>query len=190
MDEGALISSLLDGEPEVVEQVRAWIRGAFTPYRERLAADLEDLEQEVLLQLTRNLRDGRFQGKSSLATYVRTHVHHKCIDRLRALSRRQWVDVEDLELPARGPSPLEELSRAEAVDLALRVQEQMPESCRVLWQMLQEGLSYREMSQRLGIAEGTLRVRVLRCRQRALEVRDQLFSANPVTKSNRRRLSR
>jgi len=174
MDETAIIARLLDGDPEVVEQVRVWIRGAFTPYRARLSAKLEDIEQDVLLQLTQNLQEGRFRGTSSLATYTRTYVHHKCIDRLRALSRRTWVDIGDLELPARTPSALEELSRAETVDLALRVVEEMPASCRELWQMLQEGLSYREMSQRLGIADGTLRARVLRCRRRALEVRERL----------------
>jgi RNA polymerase sigma factor (sigma-70 family) len=177
MEESALISRLLDGDSEVVEKVRGWIRGAFTPYRARLAGELEDLEQEVLLQLTLNLREGRFHKKSSLATYVRTHVHHKCIDRLRALSRHQWVDVEDLDLPSRGPSPSQELARAEEVDLALRVLEEMPESCRELWQMLQDGMRYSAMSRRLGVAEGTLRARVLRCRRRALELREQLAAA-------------
>ena len=104
-------------------------------------------------------------------------VTHKCIDRLRALDRRQWLDIEDLDLPAGRPSPLEELAAAETADLALRILEQTPESCRELWQMLQQGLRYREMSQRLGIAEGTLRVRVLRCRKRALELREKLRSA-------------
>jgi RNA polymerase sigma factor (sigma-70 family) len=175
-DDADLIARLLAGDGETVEQVRVWIRGTFKPYRARLAPELEDLEQEILLDLTRALREDRFRRQSRLRTYVRTYVHHKCIDRLRAASRREWVDVEDLDLPSRAPSPFDELSAAETTELALRVVEQMPESCRELWQMLQQGMRYREMSRRLGVAEGTLRARVLRCRRRALELRTELLA--------------
>jgi DNA-directed RNA polymerase specialized sigma24 family protein len=43
--------------------------------------------------------------------------------------------------------------------------------------MVHAGLSYREMSERLGVAEGTLRVRVLRCREKAVAVRAELAPA-------------
>ena len=185
MNDPELISGLLEGSPEVIELLRAWIRAAFTPYRTRLAAELEDLEQEVLLDLTLALRGDRFRGGSRLRTYVRTYVHHKCIDRLRTLSRRQWVDVEDLDLPSRAPSALDELSRAETAELALKVVEEMPESCRELWRMLQQGLRYREMSRRLGVAAGTLRARVLRCRRRALEVRRRLAAEREGNETRR-----
>lgn len=174
-DDKATISRLLDGDPEVIEKVRVWIRGSFTPYRQRLAQDLEDIEQEILLELTRALGEDRFRGGSRLRSYVRTYVHHKCIDRIRAFRRREWVDLDELDLPSRAPSALDELSKSESTDLALRVLEAMPESCRELWGMLQDGLRYQEMSRRLGVAEGTLRARVLRCRRRALEVRHQLL---------------
>lgn len=173
-DDAALVSRLLAGDRDVVELTRVWMRGAFTLYRTRLAADLEDLEQEILLELTGALREGRFRGQSRLRTYVRTYVHHKCIDRLRALARREWVDVADLDLPSAAPSPLDRLASSETAALALRVLEEMPESCRELWQMLEQGMRYREMSERLGVAEGTLRARVLRCRRQAVELRAKL----------------
>ncbi len=175
-DDAAITSRLLAGDAECIEWVRSWIRAAFQPYRRRLAADLEDLEQETLLDLTRALRGDRFHGRSSLRTYVRTYVHHKCIDRLRALGRRQWLDVDELELPSTAPSPADRLSRSEAAELALRVVDEMPESCRELWRMLEQGMRYREMSRRLGVGEGALRARVLRCRRKALEVREKISS--------------
>lgn len=174
-DDASLISRLLAGDRGAVEGVRGWIRGAFTPYRQRLASELEDLEQEVLLELTAALRSKKFDGRSRLATYVRAWVHHKCIDRLRFRRRREWIDVEDLNLPSRTPSALDDLASSEATELALRVFEEMPESCRELWRMLEQGMRYQEMSGRLGVAEGTLRARVLRCRRRALESRDRLL---------------
>jgi len=172
-DDSAMISRLLAGDVEVIARIRSWIRLAFDPYRVRLAADLEDLEQEILLELTEALSAGTFRGDSRLRTYVRTYVHHKSIDRIRALGRRRWVDVADLELPSRAPSPLDRLSRAEAAAVAQRVVEEMPESCRELWRMLEQGLRYDEMSRRLGIDAGALRARVFRCRKRALEARSR-----------------
>ena len=50
-----------------------------------------------------------------------------------------------------------------------------PRDCRELWRMILAGLSYREMSQRMSVAEGTLRVRVLRCREKASAVRNGLL---------------
>ena len=175
MDDAAHIRSFLEGDPQVFTAVRSWVRGSFSPYRQRLHSELEDLEQDVLIALTEALRAGSFQGQSSLRTYVRAFTHHKCLDRLRALSRRHFVDVEDVELPPVAPVALSRLDRAERLDLTLRILEAMPEGCRELWQMLHDGLRYREMSRRLGVAEGTLRVRVRRCRQKALEARARLL---------------
>lgn len=189
MDDQNLIARLLDGDPETVEAVRSWIRAAFIPYRQRLAGDLDDLEQEILLELIEALRSGRFYGRSRLRTYVRTYVHHKAIDRLRAASRREWVLVDELDLPSGAASALDDLERSESTRVALRVLAEMPEACRELWRMIREGMRYQEMSQRLGIAEGTLRARVLRCRRRALESRRRILSeiggneaASPTTR--------
>ena len=183
-DDKAFIADLLGGDPETVQQTRGWIRGAFTPFRQRLAAELEDLEQEILLDLTQALREDRFHGQCRLRTYVRTYVHHKSIDLVRAQDRREIVDLGELDLTSDSPTALDSISRAEELEMALRVAEEMPENCRELWQMLERGLRYQEMSRQLGVAEGTLRARVLRCRRRALELRDRLFSRFSVTKSN------
>jgi RNA polymerase sigma-70 factor (ECF subfamily) len=169
-----VIAAFLAGDPTSVGQVRQWIKLAFKGYRQSLGGEFEDLEQEILLELTRDLKESRFRGGSSLGTYVRTYVHHKCIDRLRAGRRRTFLQVEELDLAAPSPSVLESLTGAERVEIALRVAAEMPELCRQLWHMLTEGLSYREMSDRLGWTEGALRARVLRCRRRALEIRRRL----------------
>lgn len=176
MDDSDHIARLLDGDPETVAAVRSWIRLAFRPYRARLSDDLEDLEQDVLLQLIEALRQGRFHGRCSFRTYVKTYVVHKSIDRLRAAGRRETVAVDELDLPSDAASALDAVVRSENVRVALAVLEEMPEACRELWRMLLGGMRYQEMSRRLGISEGTLRVRVLRCRQRALESRRRLFS--------------
>jgi hypothetical protein len=44
--------------------------------------------------------------------------------------------------------------------------------------MIHRGLGYDAMSERLGIAAGTLRVRVLRCREKAVATRDRMAVGN------------
>lgn len=178
MSDEELASRLLAGDAQAVDALRGWIRSAFHSYRRRLAAEAEDLEQEILYEVTRAMREGQFEGRSQVRTYVSAYVHHKCIDRLRTRQRWEWVSIEDIELHSRSPSPLDRLSERETVEQALRVLEEVPDSCRELWQMLQEGLRYREMSRRLGISEATLRSRVLRCRRLASKLRLRLSEEN------------
>ncbi len=174
MEDKVLIARWLAGDPDAVATVRSWIRVAFRSYQPRLTAEREDLEQEILLEAMRSLQQGRFDGRSRLRTYLNTYVHHKCIDRLRSLGRREWVPLEELDLPSAAPTPLARLSAKENVEMALRILAEMPESCRELWQLLQQGLGYREMSRRREVSEVTLRSRVLRCRRRAKKIRARL----------------
>lgn len=180
-EDGRLVAGLQLGDEAALAEVRRWIRGALTPYRRRLSADCEDVEQQVVVELLEALGEQRFEGRSRLSTYVRRMVHYKCLNRLRSQRGRQWLDVADVELVDGEPSPFERSRRREEVDLALRVLAAMPEACVELWSMIQRGLGYAEMGEQLGVAPGTLRVRVLRCRDRALAERERLSSAGGVT---------
>ncbi len=169
------------GDDEALAEVRRWVRGAVSPYRFQLAAEIEDLEQEVLLELIEALRGERFEGRSRLATYVRRMVHHKCLNRLRARRGRAWVDCDAVELVDPEPTPFDLARRRGDLELGLRVLAAMPESCRELWMMIHRGLGYEAMAERLGVAAGTLRVRVLRCREKALALRAQLAGGGNAT---------
>lgn len=176
-DEAALVAALRDGDEVAIAEVRRWVRGALGPYRFRLAAELEDLEQEVVVELLEALAADRFEGRSLLATYVRRMAHHKCLNRLRALRARPRVELDTVELIDREPTPFEEARRRSDLELGLRVLAEMPPGCRELWAMIQRGLGYDAIGRTLGVAPGTLRVRALRCREKALAVRDRLAGA-------------
>lgn len=176
MKDAVLISQYLEGAPLAIQRVRRWIQTSLTPYADLLGTDSEDLEQEVLLTLTRTLREERFEGRSQLRTFVQRAVHYKCIDRLRAHRRREWIDIDDLELVSRVPTGFDSLSEAQTRKLVLEVYKGMPEHCRELWNLLLQGLRYSEMSRRLGVAEGALRTRLLRCRRQAIALRDRLVA--------------
>jgi RNA polymerase sigma factor (sigma-70 family) len=159
-DDRELVTRFLRGEKEAIETVDGWISRAAWPYRRRLADQWDDVLQEIRLEVTRLLGQGKFRGESSLRTYLWRVVSHTCLDKIQAQSKRKWTSLDGL-------------------DLLLRVLDRMPQDCRELWRMIVAGFSYREMSLRLNIAEGTLRVRVLRCRERALAVRRELLDGPP-----------
>jgi RNA polymerase sigma factor (sigma-70 family) len=177
----AIIERFLAGEPAAVAEVDGWLARAASSYRRRLGEQFEDAMQDVRLEVTRLLQEGRFRGDSSLKTYLWRVTAHTCLDRLRSGRRWSFVEYDGDSLDAADPtaSSLPRGWSAEC-DLLLRVLARMEEECRRLWSMLIEGHSYREMSDETGVSEGALRVRVLRCRRRAQEVREELLSRRPL----------
>jgi len=179
-EDRVVVDRFLAGDRQAVATIDAWILRAAWPFQRRLRARWEDVLQEIRLEVTRLLAESRFQGGSSLKTYLFRVVTHTCVDQVRAQGRHEWQDLdalEDADQPrTKGPSPAEESAER---DLLLRVLDQAPPECRHLWQMLAAGFSYKEMSGRMGVADGTLRVRVLRCREKATRARAQLLAPGP-----------
>ncbi|MDX1502152.1 MAG: sigma-70 family RNA polymerase sigma factor [Thermoanaerobaculia bacterium] len=169
-----LIEAYLRGDRAAVERVEQWIRAAASAYYRTLAHEWEDVLQDLRLEVLSELGKGRYQGKAKVKTYVWRVVSHSCLDRVRAARRWRWTGLEDdpgaggVESPAGGGLP------HEVADLLLRVLERTSEECRELWRRIVRGESYREISSDLGISEGALRVRALRCRRAAQEIRDRL----------------
>jgi RNA polymerase sigma factor (sigma-70 family) len=178
-EDAQLVAHYLEGDADAHATVEGWLASASRPFRRRLGPRWEDVAQDIRLEITRLLGQGTFRGESSLKTYLWRVACHTCLDRLRAQSRWLWTEIDALpewEADAILTDPAPALEQ-EAKDLLMRVVEQVPEECRKMWAMVLEGLSYREMSQRVGVSEGALRVRVLRCRKRALELRRELLAA-------------
>jgi RNA polymerase sigma-70 factor, ECF subfamily len=180
-EDAEVVDRYLKGEAQAVGTVDGWIARAAYPYQRRLSTRWDDTLQEIHLEVTRLLQQGKFRGESSFKTYLWRVVSHTCLDQIRAESRVKWIeldagdDAEDPPLPAASSGHEGAGARSEVKDLLLRVIERVPADCRELWRMIHAGLSYREMSSRLGVAEGTLRVRVLRCREKAVAVRAELL---------------
>jgi RNA polymerase sigma factor (sigma-70 family) len=179
----AIIGRFLAGDPAAVAEVDGWLARAASSYRRRLGDHFDDALQDVRLEATRLLQEGKFRGDSSLKTYLWRVTAHTCLDRLRAGSRWSFVEydgeiAEAADAVGAGQAP-PRAWYAER-DLLLRVLARMEEECRRLWSLLIEGHSYRVMSDETGVSEGALRVRVLRCRGRAQEVRDELLSHRPI----------
>ncbi|MCG8454705.1 MAG: sigma-70 family RNA polymerase sigma factor [Holophagales bacterium] len=170
MADRGLAAAYLRGERPAVAEVSRWVREAAGRYRYRLEAEWDDLMQDLLLDVTTALADGSFRGDCQLRTYVWRIVHYRCLNRIRDLARRPVGEsetrIQSVPDPAR--PVLHQLLEREREDRLLRFLKTVPEDCRRLWSHILAGRSYREISHEVGVSEGALRVRALRCRRQAL----------------------
>jgi RNA polymerase sigma-70 factor (ECF subfamily) len=165
-----LISRFLGGEADAVRVIQAWLARAAGAFRRRLGGEWDDVLQEVRIETFRLLQGGQYRGEASLRTYLWQVTAHTCLDALRRQKRRPApVAVDPDTAVTADPSPLDRVLGREREQVLLAALESMSDDCRELWTLVASGLSYREIASRLGVSEGALRVRVHRCRQRAIE---------------------
>jgi RNA polymerase sigma-70 factor, ECF subfamily len=167
-----LAEAFARGEAAALAQVDGWLTRAASAFRRRLGADWEDVLQEVRVEALRLLRQGSFRGDSSLRTYLWQVTAHTCIDALRRRARRPVLDPLDADgpIPSAEASPLDRVLARETHRAFLAVRDAVSRECRELWDLILQGLGYREIGVRLGVSEGALRVRALRCRRHAAEL--------------------
>ncbi len=165
-----LVAAFLRGEPEAMEIISTWVKQAGGRYRKRLPTEWDDLLQDLLLEVTVTLRGDSFRADCTLRTYVWRIVHYRCLNRIRDRARRPETGMGERErhLPDPARPVLDRIMERQATDLLLRFLETLSADCRRLWDLILAGRSYREISDETGVSEGALRVRVLRCRKRAV----------------------
>src|SRR4028118_276493 len=64
-----MAARFLRGEADAVATVDGWISRAAWPYQRRLVNRWDDVLQDIRLEITRLLSQGKFRGESSLRTH-------------------------------------------------------------------------------------------------------------------------
>jgi RNA polymerase sigma factor (sigma-70 family) len=170
------IAAFLRGDPTAVATIQRWLEEGVQGFRRRLAMPWEDVRQDLLTEATLQLQRGAFRGESRLRTYLWRIAKYRCLNRLRQERRLREAPLEDAVIEgaaAPGPSPFQQLADHQSADLLRRLMAVMPGPCRQLWSRILAGQSYREMSEALGVSAGALRVRVARCRKKAVDLWNQ-----------------
>jgi RNA polymerase sigma-70 factor (ECF subfamily) len=172
--ERALVDSCRAGDPVAFASLVRLHEGMVFSLSARLLGDAEearDVAQEVFLQVYRQL--GRFEGRSSLKTWIYRIAVNQCHNRRRFWHRRRRDREEGLEaVPAEaagaggGSSPYEEArlgERARRVQAALL---QLSFEHRLVLVLREvEGLTCEEVAAALGVPEGTVKSRLSRARE-------------------------
>jgi RNA polymerase sigma-70 factor (ECF subfamily) len=173
-DDRALIRRLLAGETKALATLDAWIQVVLRSEFHGLQPEWEDLHQEIRLRVFRNLGTNRFRGTSELRTYVHRIARNTCIDAWRRISlRRDAAGAADPPAEIPGADAAEHLISRDLLRKILLGS--TPEERHLLELVHSEHLSYAEIARRLGVAEGTIKARVSRCRHRLLVLRRRLL---------------
>jgi len=166
------------GDAEAVRQVRERVRKIIGFKHLRIPDDqLDDLEQEIVTQIWQAVNQRSFEPSRGFWGFVELVTTRRCIDWLR--TRRPRAPLSET-IRDEGPGPLRKTLRQERSRLVSSVLESLGPPCRALISLrLEEGLSYRELSRRLGKSEGALRVQMYRCVQRAGALLQSLADREP-----------
>jgi RNA polymerase sigma-70 factor (ECF subfamily) len=175
-----LVERCREGDPSAFARLVALHEGMVFNLAARMLGDLEearDVSQEVFLQVYRTL--GRFEGRSSVKTWIYRIVVNQCHNRRRWWRRRareKSRPIEDLTAAEEAklsqaeagssPSPFDCVQRAER---AARVHEALMSLSfghrAVLMLRDAEGLSCETVAETLGLPVGTVKSRLARARE-------------------------
>jgi RNA polymerase sigma-70 factor (ECF subfamily) len=130
--------------------------------------EAEDLTQEIFLKVFRSLNT--FDRRANFQTWLISVSRNFCIDRYRSGRRDREVfarEVNASDVPAEAPGPSPQ-ARMELQDRVALVREALralspPLRSAVLLRDIHE-LSYQEIADQLGVAEGTVKSRINRGR--------------------------
>ncbi|HYT64819.1 MAG TPA: RNA polymerase sigma factor [Vicinamibacterales bacterium] len=170
-----------ESELQLVERCRRGELGAFEElYRQHSGrlfslavrmlgnpADAEDMLQEIFLSAHRKLES--FRGEAALGTWLYRLAMNQILDHVRSRAARtgQLTDgLDDATLLADASGHRLADRAIDRIDLE-RALAELPEGCRAAFLLHDvEGLEHREVSEVLGIAEGTSKSQVHKARLR------------------------
>jgi RNA polymerase sigma factor (sigma-70 family) len=178
-----MVEGYLAGDKSANDYVEACIEGAFLSWRHRFGYQTDDILSDSRYKLYISLKQGEFAQKSSLKTYISGIVRHTCLDYYRAQKRFERVDIDDNPLIDPALSAEDKLKQRETAFLNFRVLRLVSRDCLNLWRMqLKEGLRSRAIGERLGKSEVSVRGQLMKCRQKARDIRKNLLKTGKTGK--------
>jgi RNA polymerase sigma-70 factor (ECF subfamily) len=139
-------------------------------------AEAPDVLQDVFIKVFKGIR--QFHGDSSLKTWIYRIAIHEASNHRRGWRRRRWhepmsiddtgaeVAISAAEVRASGETPYQLLEHAERQELLQRALASLAQPYRTVVVLREiEGLAYDEIAQVTGMAEGTVKSRLMRGRE-------------------------
>jgi RNA polymerase sigma-70 factor (ECF subfamily) len=170
--DGTDVQRFLNGDPAACAAIDGWIASVVLRRAWRLGDESEACIQDTKLKLLRLLREGAFRGESSLKTYTQAVAKYTCLDALRKRRLRRTEPISGEHLQSTYDNPDVDLERRESARLCYAVLQRLSDPCREIFRMLFDAeMTYQEIADRLEISIGTVKSRIARCRDQAVELR-------------------
>ncbi len=178
-EEAPLVAELQAGSEEAFNYLLGLYQNPVFNLISRLLenrAEAADVLQEVFIKVFKGIR--KFHGDSSLKTWIYRIAVHEASNHRRGWRRRHWhepLSIDDsgadvaltaAELRASGETPYGLLEQAERQELLRRALASLAQPYRTVVVLREiEGLAYDEIAQVTGVAEGTVKSRLMRGRE-------------------------
>ena len=131
-------------------------------------ADAQDMFQEALVLFDRNLREGRFEGKSALKTYFVAIAKWRWVTLRRQQGR--YAELSPAQYDGEAESPEADILRAEHRELLAEAMGHIGERCRELLRLYQLDFTMEEIAGKMGYSGAdTAKKEAFRCRMRLRE---------------------
>jgi RNA polymerase sigma-70 factor, ECF subfamily len=171
-----VIERLRQGDPEAIAEVYDAHHGAVRSFARRLLGEesaAEDLVHEVFVRLPSAIQ--RFEGGSSLRTYLISIAANHARHHLRAATRRRKAMARFAEEPMAAPhTPEHEARRAELALALTRALDLLPMEQRVAFVLCDvEERTSREAAEITSVPEATVRTRVFHARRKLRAVLEE-----------------
>lgn len=174
--DASLIERLSCGDVAAVGEAYDQHHSAVRAFARRLVGDpttAEDLVHEVFVTLPRAAR--RFNGQSSLRTFLLAIAVNHARHHVRGAARRRKAHERLAEEPSHGPpDPEHTARRKELADALSRALDSLPLDQRVAFVLCEvEERSSLEVAEIVGAPEGTIRTRLFHARRKLREILDR-----------------
>ena len=142
-DDARIIQLLRNGNEEVLLELyrshRAMIL-AYVTHNSGTADDADDLLQEAVIVLWERVRDGSFEYRSKLSTFLYGVVKNLWSRRLARKRRERPADPDPDAIAGEDPDALETIVRSEEIEAVQNAMRKLSEQCRKLlllfyWEM-------------------------------------------------------
>lgn len=194
MDEKLLIQKAAAGDPAAFEELVLRYQTQVYSLALRMVGnetDAQDLAQEAFVRAWRALAS--FQFSSQFSTWLYRLTSNICIDFLRTQNKRKHIsltvlqdeEAQQWDMPDSKPSPEDHIiASQEREALASAISSLEPEYRQVLILRIVNDCSYQEISQIMGIREGTVKSRLSRAREQLRKKLAQSGNFSGVSSSN------
>ncbi len=158
----SLIASVVQGNKGAMNEIYKVYAPALNGFIRLFLADpndVADIIHDTMLEVWR--KADRFEGRSSLKTWIFSIAKNKSIDRNRKYTRLKYSDEPiDIKDDALNPAELLNLSQKASV-IRQAVAQLKPDHRRAIHLSFFEDLTYKEIAELEGCPEGTIKTRIL-----------------------------
>ncbi|MBI5215100.1 MAG: sigma-70 family RNA polymerase sigma factor [Ignavibacteriae bacterium] len=175
MTDERIIKGFISGERDSFRVVEEWIREIISRKLWVENISPEEIFSDVQLKLLLIFRQDSFVSSSNLKAFVQTVTRNTLIDCIRSFKRAKLrFKTLNEEFPDSNNQEKEFLQQEELL-LFNRIVSHLGTQCRELWKfLLNERLTYKQIAARIETTEATIKMRVFRCKEQAIELRKKL----------------